>query len=93
MSDERAIAEALQAVLASTRGAPEVATDHLVRAREIVRSRARRDRQLVEIAGAFVADDLQRASGLAVEHCRDFPDDQRLVEALNPAQWPESRGW
>ena len=73
---------ALLAVLALDAGDAEVAHRHICFAQRETRARARRDRQVVEIASLVVRGDRTRAAGLALEHTADFPDDATLLQQL-----------
>jgi hypothetical protein len=86
-----AIEHALLAVIAATGGDPTLAQGHLARARQDARATARRERQIVEIAGLIIAGDAERAAGLTLEHAAEFPDDADLVariSAKSAAQQP-----
>jgi hypothetical protein len=77
-----AITRALLAILAADHGDAAAAEDHITHAQRHARVRARRDRQLVEIAALVVAGDRTRAAGLALEHTVEFPDDRALLTAV-----------
>lgn len=74
-----AIEHALLAVLAARAGDDGTAADLIDRARRQTRATARRERQVVEIAGLVVAGHNDRAAGLAVEHAAEFPEDAELL--------------
>jgi hypothetical protein len=78
-----AIEHALLAVSAARGGDEVTAADHIVRARQQMRTTARRQRQLVEIAALIVAGDTDRAGGLALEHVAEFPDDAALLARVS----------
>ncbi len=73
------IDHALLAVLASVAGDTTDAQEHLGAARVQARATARRDRQVVEIAGLVVAGARDRAQGLALVHTAEFPHDRELL--------------
>lgn len=73
---------ALLAVLALDAGNSETAQQHISLAQRATRAKARRDRQVVEIASLVVRGDRMRAAGLALEHAVEFPDDAPLLEHL-----------
>ena len=74
-----AIDHAVQAVMAAQLGDGPAAQSHIGWAQQAVRTNARRDRQVVEIAALIVAGDRERADGLALEHLAAFPDDADLL--------------
>ena len=61
------------------------AAEHIALARAETRAKARRDRQVVEIASLVVRGDRVRAAGLALEHTVEFPDDAVLLRQLTGA--------
>jgi hypothetical protein len=71
-----------RAVMSAARGEAVAAASHLDQARAAVRSRARRERQVVELVTAIVDGETTRAAGLAAEHRAEFPCDARLLEEL-----------
>ena len=73
------IAAALLAVMAARAGDVGAAQEHLISARQHARSKARRDRQVVEIASLVVAGHRGRAEGLSLEHTAEFPEDAALL--------------
>jgi hypothetical protein len=73
---------ALLAVLAREAGQAATAEQHIATAKRETRAKARRDRQLVEIAALVVRGDGVRAAGLALEHTVEFPDDAILLSQL-----------
>jgi hypothetical protein len=77
-----AIDLALLAVGSANDGDTAAAHAHIARAQQQVRTTARRDRQLVEIAALAVAGDQERAAGLAFEHVTRFPEDAALLDRL-----------
>ena len=76
------IEHALLAVLAVAAGDTSAAQDHLSRAQAANRLRARRERQVVEIAALVVRGDPARAAGLALEHTAEYPDDTSVLAQL-----------
>ena len=48
------------------------------------RTNARRERQIVEIAALAATGNALRATGLALEHAREFPSDAELLARLAP---------
>lgn len=74
-----AIDHALLAVMAAEHGDGDAAQMHLSCAQREVRTTARRDRQIVQIAALVVAGHRERAAGLALEHTAEFPDDADLL--------------
>jgi hypothetical protein len=74
-----AVAYALLAVMASDRGQSAEAQEHIAAAQRVGRTTARRHRQVVEIAALVIADDRERATGLALMHTTEFPDDADLL--------------
>ena len=81
------------AIEMSGRGDHAGAVDHLERARAASRVRARRERQVVEIAAAIIEGAIARAVGLAVEHRHDFPDDAPLLEELLSGRSGSGGAW
>ena len=71
--------DALLAVMAADVGDAAAAQVHICRAQQEVRTTARRDRQVVQIAALVVAGGRQRAAGLALEHTAEFPADADLL--------------
>jgi hypothetical protein len=87
-----AIEHALLAVMATRGGDATDAARHIARAQVHVRSRARRERQVVEIAALVVAGHHGRAVGLALEHGVEYPDDAELLARVAPTgQGPTRR--
>jgi hypothetical protein len=78
-----AVEHALLAVLAARGGDVDTAADHMGRARTQTGATARRERQLVEIAGLIVTGDRRRAAGLALEHVVAFPEDAELLARVS----------
>jgi hypothetical protein len=74
-----AIDHALLAVMAAEHGDDDAAQVHLSCAQREVRTTARRDRQIVQVAALVVAGKRERAAGLALEHTAEFPDDADLL--------------
>lgn len=72
----------LLAVRSKDAGDAEAAERHLAQARHLVRTSARRDRHLVEIAALVVTGHRHRARGLASMHITEFPDDAALLTQL-----------
>jgi hypothetical protein len=79
-----AIGHALLAVLAARGGDKVTAASHISRAQQQRRATARRERQLVEIATLVVTGDAARATGLALEHTVEFPQDADLLDWVSP---------
>jgi hypothetical protein len=77
-----AIAHALLAVMAADDGDPAAARAHIAQAQLHARTTARRHRQVVEIAALVVGESRERASGLALVHTAEFPDDSDLLARL-----------
>lgn len=77
-----AVEDALLAVMAASAGDPVAAHEHIAQAQRHARTRARRDRQIVEIAALIIAGDGERAAGLALEHTAEFPEDADLLEQI-----------
>jgi hypothetical protein len=77
-----AIEHALLAVLAADGGDTVTAEAHILQAQQQVRTTARRERQVVEIAALAVTGQAIRAAGLALEHTREFPSDTELLTHL-----------
>jgi hypothetical protein len=77
-----AIANALLAVIAADTGDTAAAREHISTAQPQSRATARRRRQMVEIAALIVAGDRTRASGLALIHGSEFPDDRELLARI-----------
>lgn len=73
---------ALLAIDADDRGDSAAARRHVSRAKDDARSRARRDRQLVEIAALVVGGHRERAAGLALEHASAFPEDGEVLRRI-----------
>jgi hypothetical protein len=82
------ITEALLAVVAADEGDAAAAREHLASAQRHMRTTARRDRQIVEIAALVVAGHRERAAGLAMEHTAEFPDDADLLARASTADRP-----
>jgi hypothetical protein len=81
-----AVTYALLAVLAVEAGDRGQAECHLRAAQQHSRATARRQRQVVEIAGLVVRGDADRARGLSFEHGVEFPEDSELLASmLNPS--------
>jgi hypothetical protein len=74
-----AIAHALLAIMAWEQDDTAAAQRHIANAQRHGRMAARRDRQIVEIAGLVVAGAHERAAGLALVHAAEFPDDADLL--------------
>jgi len=79
-----AIEHALLAVMAARWGDNVTAASHISRAQQQSRATARRERQLVEIATLVVTGDAARATGLALEHTVEFPQDADLLARVSP---------
>ena len=77
-----AITFAVLAVFARELGDHAAAGQHLEAAQRHSRKAARRERQLVEIASLIVADEHERARGLAFEHTSEFPSDDELLASF-----------
>ncbi|MEY2449183.1 MAG: hypothetical protein QOH79_2659 [Acidimicrobiaceae bacterium] len=77
-----AIDHALLAVMAAEHGDTAAAEVHISCAQREVRTTARRDRQIVQIAALVVAGSLERAVGLTLEHTAEFPDDAELLQRV-----------
>ena len=75
---------ALLAVMAARGGDRVTADGHISRAQQHSRATARRERQVVEIAALVVAGHRARATGLALEHMAEFPDDAELLARVAP---------
>ena len=73
------IADALLAVMANIAGDADAAQRHLAAARRQAQSATRRHRQLIEIASLVVTGANERASGLALVHTAEFPNDEELL--------------
>lgn len=86
-----AIEQALLAVMAAGADDQSGAHAHISRAQQQIRTRARRERQIVEIAALIVAEDRERAVGLALEHLAEFPEDDELLARIAPAS--STLGW
>jgi len=56
--------------------------DHLAAAQRLSQTCARRNRQIVEIAGLIVSGARERAEGLALLHVAEFPDDAELLTRI-----------
>jgi hypothetical protein len=93
MSGAVAIALAQQAIDIAANGDHLAAVVQLDRARSAARARARRERQVVEIAAAIVDGEVTRANGLAAEHRREFPFDAGLLDDLVRARAGADDGW
>ena len=76
------IDNALLAVMAGIAGDTSEANRYLETARQYARAAARRNRQVVEIAGFVVAGAYERAEGLALVHAAEFPDDTELLASI-----------
>ena len=74
-----AIANVVLAVEAVDAGDTAAALEHISTAQLQSRTTARRRRQVVEIAALIVAGDRRRATGLALIHVSEFPDDRELL--------------
>ena len=74
-----AIAHALLAISAADDGDRAEALAHIATAQRHSRTTARRHRQVVEIAALVVAEQRERAGGLALIHTAEFPDDTKLL--------------
>ena len=82
MSNEdspNAIANAVLAIKALDAGDTAAALERISTAQLQSRTTARRRRQVVEIAALIVAGDRRRATGLALIHAAEFPDDCELL--------------
>jgi hypothetical protein len=77
------IDEALRAVTAARAGDAADAQEYLDTARRHAQQTARRQRQIVEIAGLVVAGIQERADGLALVHAAEFPQDADLLARLS----------
>ena len=73
---------ALLAALATAAGDTDAAVAHIAAAQRLSRARARRHRQLVEIAALVVAGRRQRAADLAAVHTAEYADDAELLAQL-----------
>jgi hypothetical protein len=82
-NDMNAIEHALLAALAASDGDMAAAHGHISRAQRHARTTARRERQIVEIAALVIAEDGERAAGLALEHTAEFPDDADLLARIS----------
>ena len=80
------IEQALLAVMAADGGDCATAQAHISCAQQDTRARARRERQIVEIAALAVAGDRTRAAGLALEHTAEFPGDAELLARVARAR-------
>jgi hypothetical protein len=74
-----AIEHVVLAVMAANSGDQNAARAHISHAQRHARATARRERQIVEIAGLVIAGERERAAGLALEHTAKFPDDAELL--------------
>jgi hypothetical protein len=83
-----AITNALLAVMASDEGDTAAARAHISTAAQQSRTTARRNRQIVEIASLVVAGDRTRATGLALLHADEFPDDRDLMARFTATSAP-----
>lgn len=83
-----AIEQVLLALMAASGGDPAAAHGHLADAQRNARARARRDRQIVEIAARVISGERERAAGLTLEHTVEFPADADLLSRV--AGVPES---
>jgi len=81
---------ALLAVLAQDGGDADAARAHLAEAERRSRSTARRERQIVEIAGLVVAGRLARATDLALIHTAEYPDDVALLAPVTDRRQPRA---
>ena len=84
------IADALLAVMAGHAGDSDGAQSHLAAARRHAQSATRRHRQLIEIAGLVVSGAGERASGLALVHAAEFPEDEELLGRMTEPHRRES---
>ena len=84
------IADALLAVIAGKAGDTDGAQHHLADAQRHSQSATRRHRQLIEIAGLVVSGASERASGLALVHTAEFPEDEELLGRMTEPHRPES---
>ena len=75
---------AVLAVMAARGGDNVTAASHISRAQQQSRATARRERQLVEIATLVVTGEAARATGLALEHTVEFPQDADLLARVSP---------
>jgi hypothetical protein len=80
-----AIEHALLAMLAADCGDTVTADGHIARAQQQIRTKARRERQVVEIAALAVSGQHMRAAGLVLEHTTEFPADAELLTRLLPS--------
>jgi hypothetical protein len=72
-------------------GQPAQARALIRAASAAARQRPRRQRQQIQIVQLAVADDWDRASGLAAEHLAEFPGDRlirRLLATMSRADGP-----
>ena len=76
------IDEAVRAVSAARAGDTTDAQEHLRRAHRNTQKMARRQRQVVDIAGLVIAGNRDRAEGLALVHLAEFPSDAELLAGL-----------
>ena len=74
-----AIDHVLLALAADERGDTAAAQTHLCDARQQARQKARRERQIVEIASLVVAGAHERAVSLALMHTAEFTDDADVL--------------
>jgi hypothetical protein len=81
--ENNAIEQALLAVMAAGNGDRDEARLHISRAQGHARATARRERQIVEIAALVVANDEERAAGLALEHTAEFHGDADLMAHIS----------
>jgi hypothetical protein len=79
---EDPITAAVLAVLAARDRDFAGARAHLHDARTVARTRARRERQILEIAASIVDGDRARAIGLSLEHQASFPGDAGVVRRI-----------
>jgi hypothetical protein len=70
---------ALLAVQTADSGDTATALAQISRAQRHARSAARRERQFVQIAALVVGGQRDRATGLALEHTAEFPEDAELL--------------
>jgi hypothetical protein len=87
------VALARQAIAAAVRDDHATAATHLARARAASRTRARRERQFVELVTAVVEGPADRAAGLITEHCSEFPYDAGLLDELMRARSRPEGPW
>jgi cellobiose-specific phosphotransferase system component IIA len=80
------VTHAVLAMLTARSDDHDAARRHLDAARDQIRSAARRDRQLVEIAALVVAGEWRRACDLATEHVADHPGDSSLLASMTSAR-------